>query len=197
MNVHDHLKDKSEEEVRHYCRTKTIDARVAMIRLNGDFNLSTVVRNANFFGFREVIYISDSKRWDRRGSVGTHHYTPMKHFSSVEDFLDAYDDHSLIAVENNIPMYEYKTIDIGFMGPTTIGSKPIFILGEEQCGLDSTILDKANLILTIPGYGSVRSINVGTASGIVMNHYRTMLSMEELIAKAVSNLQNYRTDLTY
>lgn len=192
MNVHDHLKDKSEQEVKHYCSTNTIDARVAMVRLNGDFNLSTVVRNANFFGFKEVIYISDSKRWDRRGSVGTHHYTPMRHFSSVEDFFDAYADHNLIAVENNIPTYSHKTIDIDFMGPTTIGSKPIFIFGEEQCGLDSTILDKANLILTIPGYGSVRSLNVGTTSGIVMNNYRTMLRIEELLSQAASKFLKIR-----
>ena len=40
-----------------------------MINIGGDFNLSTMVRNANFFGFRIVHYVV-KKRWDKRGSVG-------------------------------------------------------------------------------------------------------------------------------
>ena len=37
------------------------------------------------------------------------------------------------------------------------------------------ILDRANVILTIPNYGSVRSLNVGTTSGIVMGVYRNFI----------------------
>jgi len=38
--------------------------------------------------------------------------------------------------------------------------------------LSDYILDNAEFIVTIPAFGSVRSLNVGTTSGIVMAHYR-------------------------
>jgi len=49
--------------------------------------------------------------------------------------------------------------------------KPIFIFGEEQKGLSNYILDNSEHILTISGKGTVRSLNVGTASGIVLGYY--------------------------
>lgn len=174
MNVLDHLKHLKTTEVKRYCKDTCIDASVAMIRTHGDFNLSTVVRNANFFGFKEVIHVSSSRKWDRRGSVGTHHYTSMKHFYTEADFLNNYDNSLLIAVENNIPKYSSKTI---YLQEMTISdfTNPIFIFGEEQCGLDDFILDRSDIVLTIPAYGSVRSLNVGTTSGIVMQHYRGLI----------------------
>jgi tRNA G18 (ribose-2'-O)-methylase SpoU len=51
----------------------------------------------------------------------------------------------------------------------------MFIFGEEKCGLSKYMLDQSDLILTIPAYGSVRSLNVGTTSGIVMGFYRSFI----------------------
>jgi len=79
MNVLDHLKSKTVDDIKSYCKSNCIDAGVAMMHVNGDFNLSTLVRNANFFGFKEALYVGGSKQWDRRGTVGTHHYTDLKH----------------------------------------------------------------------------------------------------------------------
>ena len=47
----------------------------------------------------------------------------------------------------------------------------MFIFGQEQIGIPKEILDMADDILYIPQYGSVRSINVGCASSIIMNNY--------------------------
>jgi len=53
--------------------------------------------------------------------------------------------------------------------------KPMFVFGEEKSGLSDYILDNAENIITIPDFGSVRSLNVGTTSGIIMAFYRNML----------------------
>jgi tRNA G18 (ribose-2'-O)-methylase SpoU len=50
--------------------------------------------------------------------------------------------------------------------------EPIFIFGEENAGLSEKILMACSCVLTIPTYGSVRSLNVGTTSGIIMSFYR-------------------------
>jgi tRNA G18 (ribose-2'-O)-methylase SpoU len=173
MNVLDGLKDLAIPDIANYCHSKSIMASVAMINIGGDFNLSTMVRNANFFGFRSVHYVG-KKKWDKRGSVGTHHYTPMYHHKDEQAFLLQCYGRTIIAIENNIPEYEDKTVNLFNYNFDDV-SEPIFVFGEENKGLSSHILDRANIILTIPNYGSVRSLNVGTTSGIVMGVYRNFV----------------------
>ena len=170
MNVIDSLKELEIPDIANYCHSTSIPASVAMININGDFNLSTMVRNANFFGFRSVHYVG-KKKWDKRGSVGTHNYTPIYHHKDEESFLLQCSGRTLIAIENNIPEYDDKTINL-FHYKFYNALEPIFIFGEESKGLSNLILNRANVILTIPHYGSVRSLNVGTTSGIVMGVYR-------------------------
>jgi len=170
----DHLKQKTSDEVKVYCKNTCIDAGVAMMHVSGDFNLSTLVRNANFFGFKEDVYVGGSKQWDRRGTVGTHHYTDLNHIKTEVDFVNYVKDsgYTLIAVENNIPKYSDKTVSIFNQWVFTGVDKPMFVFGEEKSGLSDYILDNAETIVTIREYGSVRSLNVGTTSGIVMAFYR-------------------------
>lgn len=170
MNVIDSLKHLSIPDIKRYCELQTIDAIVAMSNVEGDFNFSTIVRNANFFGFKRVIHIASKKKWDRRGSVGTYHYTPIEHYSSEKEFIESNQDRTIVSIENNIPDYSDKTIDLFDL--TRLVYNPLFIFGSENSGLSNYILDNSDLILTLPNYGSVRSLNVGTTSGIVMGYYR-------------------------
>ena len=170
MNILDSLKSLSVPEIADYCHQNSMNASVAMINIGGDFNLSTMVRNANFFGFREVHYVG-KKKWDKRGSVGTYHYTPMYHYADEESFLLGHYGRTIIAIENNIPEYADKTVNLfDYIFDDCVD--PVFVFGEENKGLSSLILDRSNIVLTIPNYGSVRSLNVGTTSGIVMSLYR-------------------------
>lgn len=173
MNVIDSLKNYTIPDIKNYCHSKSIMASVAMVNIGGDFNLSTMVRNANFFGFRSVHYVG-KKKWDKRGSVGTHHYTPMYYHKDETSFISQCSSRTLIAIENNIPEYSDKTVNFFDYQYDNI-IEPIFLFGEENKGLSNTILDRADIILTIPSYGSVRSLNVGTTSGIVMGVYRNFV----------------------
>lgn len=173
MNVLDNLKNLEITEIAEYCRKTSIPASVAMINVGGDFNLSTMIRNANFFGFKSVHYVG-KKKWDKRGSVGTHHYTPIHYHKDEESFLLQLRGRTIIAIENNIPAYSNKTVNL-FNFDFVYSNEPVFLFGEENKGLSNLVLDRANIILTIPNYGSVRSLNVGTTSGIVMAVYRNFL----------------------
>jgi tRNA G18 (ribose-2'-O)-methylase SpoU len=166
-NVHEFLKELEVAEIKEYCKRKTIPHAVAMTHLNGDFNLGTVVRNANFFGFEKVYYIGGKKQIDRRSTVGTHHYTPMEYYKTEEEFFQAIEGlYTPIAVENNIKfkMEAYHSY--------AYPEKSVLMFGEEQAGLSESILNKCHGVVTIPSEGSVRSLNVGTASGIIMAHLR-------------------------
>lgn len=178
MNVLDSLKDLEIPKIAEYCSKNSISASVGMINIGGDFNLSTMIRNANFFGFRSVHYVG-KKKWDKRGSVGTHHYTPLYHHKDEQSFISQLSGRTIIAIENNIPEYSHKTVNLFNYQYNDI-VEPIFLFGEENKGLSDFILDKCDIILTIPNYGSVRSLNVGTTSGIVMGLYRNFAETKEL-----------------
>lgn len=168
-NVHEFLQTLAVEEIKEYCQRRTIPHAVAMTHISGDFNLGTVVRNANFFGFEKVYYIGGGKQYDRRSTVGTHHYTPMEYYTTVDEFFKEINGiYSPIAVENNI---NYNCHDYHkFSYP----NRTVLIFGEEQAGLSDDVLTRCSGIVTIPSEGSVRSLNVGTASGILMAHLRML-----------------------
>lgn len=172
MNVIDTLKDKSIPDIKKYCESNAVNASVAMINIGGDFNLSTMVRNANFFGFKSVHYVG-KKKWDKRGSVGTYNYTPMYHYNDEDEFIKTISStgRPIISIENNIPEFASMTYNLFDFDFTNV-DEPVFVFGEESKGLSENIFMASTCILTIPNYGSVRSLNVGTVSGIVMGYYR-------------------------
>lgn len=173
MNVLDSLKNFTIPQISNYCQENSIPASVCMINIGGDFNLSTMIRNANFFGFRSVHYVG-KKKWDKRGSVGTYHYTPVYHHKDEESFLDQSKYRTIISIENNIPHFKDKTYNLFTYNFKDL-KEPIFLFGEENKGLSDYILEKSDIILSIPNYGSVRSLNVGTTSGIVLGVYRNFV----------------------
>lgn len=166
MNVLDELKTKTVEEIKEYCVTKCFPAALAMRHVTGDFNLGTVLRNANFFGFKEVFYIGGSKQWDRRSAVGTQHYTNIIHCKTdAEFFAKVKPYYFTIAMECNVEIKTYPITE--FKWPLTA----VIIFGEEQQGLPLDFLHECLAVVTIPQNGSVRSLNVGTASGIAAYSY--------------------------
>ena len=161
MNVLDKYKDMSIEDIRLDIQRHTFPYSVLMQHIEGDFNISTLIRNANAFGVKEVFYFG-KKKWDRRGSVGTHNYTQLTHLDSLESVLELKNKGRLIAVENNIE----SAVDL-----TEFEPKPddIFVFGEECSGITQDLLKGCDAAVYIKQWGSVRSLNVGTASGILMN----------------------------
>lgn len=169
-NVRDHLRDLEVEAIKNYCAENCVNAAVAMTHTSGDFNLSNVLRTANFFGFKEAYYIGGSKKWDKRGAVGTHHYTPLIYCPTIEDFWSEIEGkYTPIALENNVKFPMFNLFEYKFP------KNPVLICGEEQQGIEENILTKCQSIVTIPSYGSVRSMNVATAAGIAMGLIRQQM----------------------
>jgi len=167
MNVIDSLAQKSVEEIKEYCRSLWAPAAVAMFNVDYDFNISNLIRTANLMGFEKVFHVQkEGRRYDRRGTVGTHNYTNVIHCRDEDEFFKNIKyDYIPIAVENNInhrAKNAYK-----FQYPVS----PCFIFGAENKGLDDSVLLKCAEIITIPNFGSVRSLNVGTAAAIIMGLY--------------------------
>jgi tRNA G18 (ribose-2'-O)-methylase SpoU len=158
-NVADHLKEKSEEEIRHLLRDTANPFAVCFEHWLGDFNMATGVRNANGFNAKEVFYIGD-KKWDRRAAVGVHNYTEIQWIPTVEDLAALRDKYTFVGIDNvpgSVPMANYEW-----------PKNTMMIFGEEGPGLTLAMQALCKDIVHIEMFGSVRSFNCGSASAVAM-----------------------------
>jgi len=158
-NVIDKYKDLPTEEIKKRLQETSFPYAVCFEHWVGDFNMSTGVRNANAFNAKEVFYLGP-KRWDKRGAVGTNHYIDIINLPSINDLIKLKDKYKFVGVDNvpgSISLKDHKWED-----------NTLLIFGEEGVGLTKEVQDLCTTIVAIDMFGSVRSLNCGTASGIVM-----------------------------
>jgi len=188
-NVIDRYKNWPTESIKRDLQRTANPFAVCMEHWQGDFNISTLIRNANAFNAKKVYYLG-KKRFDRRGTVGTHHYVDLNYlgvsYSSLVELKNVY---TIVAIDNNVP----NTHKLGEFDWLSIEKPPLMVFGEEGVGLTDETLKIADYNIEIPQYGSVRSLNVGTSSGILM--YDFVRSLEN--SKVVHKWQKDLCDETY
>lgn len=179
-NVTDFYKGKSDDEIRSDLDQHRGEMISIMQNLSHDFNKASAVRNSNAFGMRKLIFLNPEnpaipdapegiKKWDRRGSLGTQNYEHIEHrrvtdYQAVFDQLHA-DGYTIYAVDNT-PGYQPQSLY-----NVTFPAKSAFLFGEERLGLADDLIAAADAMIYIPQCGSVRSINVSVAHGIIAAFY--------------------------
>lgn len=161
-NVANRYKGQSVEDIRKDLRATAFPFAVCFEHWIGDFNLATGVRNANAFNAQEVFYLGD-KKWDRRGAVGVYNYTDVTWLPTIEDLIKLQDKYIIVGIDNvsgSVPLATYQ------WQPNTL-----MVFGEEGVGLTPAMQSFCKDIVEIEMFGSVRSLNCGVASGIVMNDF--------------------------
>lgn len=116
---------------------------------------------------KKFFYIG-TKKYDKRGTVGSHNYTNVNWIPTIEDFLNLRNKYSIVGIDNisgvSVPLSTYK------FKPNTL-----LVFGEEGVGLTPGMQSMCEAIVEIPMYGSIRSLNCGVASGIVMHEFVSRL----------------------
>jgi tRNA G18 (ribose-2'-O)-methylase SpoU len=161
-NVADKFKGQTVENIKTSLQETAFPYAVCMEHLVGDFNFATVVRNANAFNAQKVFYIGD-KRWDKRGAVGTYNYIDVEFIPTIDALIDLKNKYTFVGIDNvpgSIMMNDYSW-----------KKDSLIIIGEEGVGLTNKMQSLCEAIVEIPMFGSVRSLNAGTASGIIMHDF--------------------------
>jgi tRNA G18 (ribose-2'-O)-methylase SpoU len=176
-NVSDRYKDDrlvkwTTELIREDLQSKAFPYAVLMENFQGDFNLSSVIRSTNAFNGREVYFLG-KKDWDRRGTVGTHHYTHVKRLKTREELLKLKETYTLVALENTVP----SSVDLAdYEWP----SNPLIVLGEEGVGITPETLALCDAFVYIAQHGSVRSLNAAVAGSIAAYDFVTKYNKKML-----------------
>lgn len=162
-NLVDQYKGLSNEQVFYELSKKRNDLEVAIENVEHDFNIGTIVRNANSFNLGKV-HIIGRKKYNRRGAMCTDKYLEIVHWSSVEEFFEDQKarGREVVAIENNVerakPLHEKDFRE----------RKVTLVFGSEGNGITGELLEKADDVRYIESFGSTRSVNVGVASGVAM-----------------------------
>jgi tRNA G18 (ribose-2'-O)-methylase SpoU len=164
-NVADYLKWLSDEETQKHLDEQRLNFSVLIMNILFDNNAGNIVRSANAFGAQEII-LYGHKKFDRRASVGAEFYSRFRHIRFVEDLDELFKEFEVIvAAENTTDAVSLKDYT------WDTNKKTLIIFGQESAGIPSEILNKCNAVVSINQRGSVRSLNVAVAAGIVMNSY--------------------------
>ena len=137
---------------------------VAIENWQHDFNIGTVVRNANAFMAAEI-HIVGKKRWNRRGAMVTDRYQHVRHHPDIESF-------QAWAAAEGLPLIGIDNLP----GSTPLETDPlpkdcVLVFGQEGPGLSEDMRPVLDQCRSIAQFGSTRSINAGVAAGIAMHSW--------------------------
>lgn len=179
-NVADEFKGMPDEQIREILNTRRSKMVSIMMNLSSDYNKATCIRTANALSISHLHFINrvneqnpDSytgvKRYDRRGTTGTHVYERVEN-TSIAHWQDVYDDlhaqgYTIFAVDNIMEYNPESVYDVEFPELSA------FVFGEEGIGLKPEMIEAADRMIYINQTGSVRSMNVSVTMGIITAFY--------------------------
>lgn len=165
-NVADYFKHWTTEEIKA-CLQKNRSGIITIFQnIQGDFNKSSAIRAHNAF-LGHSVYIVGRRKYDKRGTVGTHHYENIYHADTLAEVIDYL--HSLgykVYAVDNIMEYNPKNIL-----DEKLPYKSAFVFGEEGPGLSLSDINLCDDMIYIGMYGSVRSLNVASAAAVIEFEY--------------------------
>ena len=161
-NVLDQYRYWTREAIVADLDTRRHSFHVAIENWQHDFNIGTVVRNANAFLAAEV-HIVGKRRWNRRGAMVTDRYQHVRHHATVTGFADWAGTAGLSVLGIDILPGSQP------LETAVLPERCVLVFGQEGPGLSDEMQVHCAAVYSIAQFGSTRSINAGVASGIAMH----------------------------
>jgi tRNA (guanosine-2'-O-)-methyltransferase len=141
-------------------------------------NIGTVIRNVNALGV-EKTYIVDPRRalpddWqEMRGnkmlsdtSVSAIKWSFVKRFDSTEECLQQLEKNGFISIVTSPHIKGRKNVVL-HEGDYTYNKLAVWF-GNEAKGISNLAIKRSEMCVSIPMFGMIESLNLGTTSGIVL-----------------------------
>lgn len=176
-NVHDHLKTLSVEELYEETQKDRFPFHVMCMSLTGDLNIGNIIRSSILHG-AEKVWVFGRKKYDRRGSVGSHNYINVEtvygfenetdYRFDLEKFHDICNENNLVPIfveQGGVSLHEFDWSKV-ILGMEKYGNKPLLVFGNETNGVPENFLGE-EWIVSVPQCGVIRSFNVGSTMAMV------------------------------
>jgi tRNA (guanosine-2'-O-)-methyltransferase len=142
-------------------------------------NIGTVIRNVNALGV-EKVYVVDPGRhlpddWqdlrEQKGvsktSVSAVKWTFVKRFDSTDQCFDHLEKKNFKSIVTS-PHVKGKSCIFLHEGDFTLHHKLAVWFGSEAQGISDRAVERSEMCVSIPMFGMIESLNLGTSSGIVL-----------------------------
>lgn len=163
---------KSPEGVVAVVNKKHIDVKpnettIILDGINDPGNLGTIIRTAEWFGFKQVILGNDSSDQFNpkavRSSMGAIFKLPVQYFEDlaegIKDYLPKVDIYGA-TLNGNMNLEDVKP-----------NGKFAIVFGNESHGISKEVQQLISNNFIIKGKGSSESLNVSVAAGISLSHF--------------------------
>lgn len=129
-------------------------------------NMGTIIRSAESFGFNEIILTNECvdiyNPKTLRASMGSVFRIKFKYLET-KDILKLSDEYSL---------YTTSLKDSVLLDEAPKDEKIILVIGSESHGVSSELIENTDLLIRIPMYGELESLNAAIAASIIMYVFR-------------------------
>jgi tRNA (guanosine-2'-O-)-methyltransferase len=142
-------------------------------------NIGTVIRNVNALGV-EKVYVVDPKRslpddWQEmreqkslsKISVSAIKWSFVKRFDSTEVCLEHLEKNRFVSIVTSPHIKGMKNVVLD-EADYTIYTKLAVWFGNEARGISDLAIQHSEMCVSIPMFGMIESLNLGTTSGIVL-----------------------------
>ncbi|MDH5648190.1 MAG: RNA methyltransferase [Gammaproteobacteria bacterium] len=167
---------KRADEIKNY-RCKNL---IAVIENPSDIkNIGTIIRNVNALGV-EKTYIVDPRKalpedWQdmrekrslSKTSVSAIKWSFVKRFDSTEDCIEHLEKNNFTSVVTS-PHVKGKENAILDEADYTLYAKLAVWFGNESRGISDLAVEHCEMCVSIPMFGMIESLNLGTTSGIIL-----------------------------
>ena len=166
LNVADRYKESNLADIRADLDSRRTDMVSIFMNTTNDFNKATAIRSSNAF-LGGSVYMVHKRKYDKRGTVGTHHYEHVYHADTLDEVIAHLhaQGYTVFAVDN-IDKHNPKNVwDVDFP------ARSAFLYGEENAGLSDEMIAACDDMIFIGMEGSVRSLNVACSATVIMAEY--------------------------
>ncbi len=164
------------DEIKQY-RCKSL---IAVIEEPTDIkNIGTVIRNVNALGV-EKIYVVDPRRalpddWQEmrerkslsKTSVSAVKWSFVKRFDSTDECLEHLERNRFASIVTS-PHVKGHRNEVLHDVDYTVYTKLAVWFGNESRGISDRAVERSEMCVSIPMFGMIESLNLGTTSGIVL-----------------------------
>jgi tRNA G18 (ribose-2'-O)-methylase SpoU len=144
---------------------------VAAWNVSKEYNVGSLVRTAHAAAATEVILVGE-REWNVEAARTAELYTTVTRLADIDAFRNHLKSRrwNLVAVE--LDRRAVNLFDAHYP------DRPCFLLGAELGGVPDELLDASELVVQIPQWGLVPSLNLAVAGSIVLYDYLAKLHRE-------------------
>jgi tRNA G18 (ribose-2'-O)-methylase SpoU len=158
---------------------------VAVVNMSKEMNIGSLLRTAHAAAARELLLVGEPS-FNTYAAATADKWTDVTYLESTEDLVAhaRQEKMALVSVER-----DGRAVDLF---AAAYPARPIFVFGAEKFGVPADVLDASALIVQIPQWGLVPSLNVAAAGSVVIYDHLAKLCGARTGASAPADLESLR-----